>query len=242
MSASGPAEAKNPTNDVATPPEARPVLESESPAGAAVADGAMTGGATDGGATEGGENLSLLAGLEALLFVAPGAVTSAQLAAALQQPLPEIEQGLASLEALYAGEGPHRGLRLQRYRGRVQLTAAPQAGAAVERFLGVDSGSRLSRAALETLAIVLYRQPVTRPQIDAIRGVNSDGVLKSLLLRGLVQEVGRAEAAGRPILYSATPECLQYFGLSSLDDLPPLKLEAVAGDEPDASVAHEILK
>ncbi len=95
----------------------------------------------------------------------------------------------------------------------------------IEKFLGLEASSRLSRAALETLAIIFYRQPVTRPQIDAIRGVNSDGVLKSLLLKGLVQEVGRAEAAGRPILYSATAECLQYFGLSSLSELPPLDLD-----------------
>jgi segregation and condensation protein B len=167
----------------------------------------------------------LLACLEALLFVSPGAVTPAQLAAALDIPLPQVEQGLDELDALYTQEGPARGLRLQRYRGRVQLTTAPQAATAIERFLGLEASSRLSRAALETLAIVLYRQPVTRPQIDAVRGVNSDGVLKSLLLKGLVQEVGRAEAPGRPILYSATPDCLQYFGLSSLSELPPLNME-----------------
>ncbi len=167
----------------------------------------------------------LLACLESLLFVAPGAVTPAQLAAALDIPLPQVEQGLDELDALYTQEGPARGLRLQRYRGRVQLTTAPQAAAAVERFLGLEASSRLSRAALETLAIVLYRQPVTRPQVDAVRGVNSDGVMRSLLLKGLVQEVGRAEAPGRPILYSATAECLQYFGLSSLSELPPLNLD-----------------
>lgn len=170
-------------------------------------------------------SLDLIARLEALLFVAPDAVTPAQLAAALEAPLAEVEAGLEELEALYQQAVPARGLRLQRYRGRVQLTTAPGAAQAVERFLGLEASSRLSRAALETLAIILYRQPVTRPQIDAVRGVNSDGVLKSLLLKGLVQEVGRAEAPGRPILYSVTPECLQYFGLSSLADLPPLSLE-----------------
>ncbi len=163
--------------------------------------------------------------LEALLFAAPTAVTPAQLAAALDLPTPQIEQGLAELEAIYTQEGPARGLRLQRHRGRVQLTTAPQLGPVVEKFLGLEISGRLSRAALETLAIVLYRQPVTRPQIDAIRGVNSDGVMKSLLNRGLVQEVGRADAPGRPILYSATSECLQYFGLSSLAELPPLDLD-----------------
>jgi segregation and condensation protein B len=169
--------------------------------------------------------LDLLAGLEALLFVAPGAVTPGQLATALEMKTEDVERGLDELETLYQAAAPARGLRLQRYRGRVQLTTPPAAASAVERFLGLEASSRLSRAALETLAIILYRQPVTRPQIDAVRGVNSDGVLKSLLLKGLAQEVGRAEAPGRPILYSATPECLQYFGLSSLTDLPPLNLE-----------------
>lgn len=183
------------------------------------------------------QEINLPASIEALLFVAPGPVTPSQLAQVLDKPTTQIEQGLDELEALYAQEGPARGLRLQRYRGRVQLTTASEVAQAIERFLGLDTGSRLSRAALETLAIVLYRQPVTRPQIDAVRGVNSDGVLKSLLLKGLVQEVGRAEAPGRPILYSATTECLQYFGLSSLAELPPLNLDELVGpvasaDEP----------
>jgi segregation and condensation protein B len=167
----------------------------------------------------------LLGYLEALLFVAPGEVHPSQLASTLDLPLSEIERGLSELETLYTQEGPSRGLRLQRYRGRVQLTTAPETAPYIERFLGLETSSRLSRAALETLAIILYRQPVTHPHIDSIRGVNSDGVLKSLLLKGLVQEVGRAEAPGRPILYSATSECLQYFGLSSLSELPPLDLE-----------------
>jgi segregation and condensation protein B len=157
------------------------------------------------------------------------------LAAALDLPLGEIERGLNELETLYTQEGPSRGLRLQRYRSRVQLTTAPEMAPYIERFLGLESSSRLSRAALETLAIILYRQPVTRPHIDSIRGVNSDGVLRSLLLKGLVQEVGRAEAPGRPILYSATSECLQYFGLSSLSELPPLDLEDAAPASPDSS-------
>jgi len=168
---------------------------------------------------------NLTAYLEALLFVSPGEVNPTQLAAVLDVPLGEVERGLDELSALYTDGNSGRGLRLQRYRGRVQLTTAPQTSACVERFLDLESSSRLSRAALETLAIVLYRQPVTRPQIDAVRGVNSDGVVHSLLLKGLIQEVGRAEAPGRPILYSATTECLQYFGLSSLAELPALDLD-----------------
>ena len=92
-------------------------------------------------------------------------------------------------------------------------------------FLGLERSSRLSRAALETLAIIAYKEPVTRPQIDSIRGVNSDGVIKNLLNKGLIQEVGRADAPGRPILYSVTSDFLQHFGLNSLEDLPPLENE-----------------
>jgi segregation and condensation protein B len=169
--------------------------------------------------------LSLSAALEALLFAAPGAVTSAQLAAALDISAGEVDNGLAKLEA----QLKERGLRLQRHFGRLQLTTAPEAAATVEKFLGLEASSRLSRAGLETLAIIAYQQPVTRPQIDSIRGVNSDGVLKGLLSKGLVQEVGRAERAGRPILYSTTPDFLGYFGLNSIEELPPLN----PPDEPE---------
>ena len=165
--------------------------------------------------------LELSASLEALLFVAPGAVTPGQLATALGVNTREVEKGLAELEERYQT----RGLRLQRHSGRVQLTTAPEAAAQVEHFLGLEATSNLSRAALEALAIIAYQQPVTRPQIDAVRGVNSDGVIKNLLGKGLIQEVGRAESPGRPILYSTTPEFLGYFGLGSLEALPPLNLE-----------------
>jgi segregation and condensation protein B len=177
--------------------------------------------------------LNLSALLEALLFAAPGPVTSAQLASALEKPEAEVNLALEALEKAYVAQSKEHGIRLQRYRGRLQLTTAPEAASYVERLLGLEAGARLSRAALETLAIILYRQPVTRPQIDAVRGVNSDGVMKSLLIKGLVQEVGRAEAPGRPILYSATNEVLQHFGLNSLSELPPLGLENVPGASPE---------
>lgn len=166
--------------------------------------------------------LSLLARLEALLFVAPGAVTPGQLATALELSTQEVEAGLAALETRYTQSGYDYGIRIQRIHGRVQLTTAPQTASLIERFLGLEATSRLSRAALEALSIIAYKEPVTRPQIDAIRGVNSDGVLKSLLSKGLIQEVGRAEAPGRPILYSITQDFLGHFGLNSLADLPPL--------------------
>lgn len=167
--------------------------------------------------------ITLIARLEALLFVAPTALTPAQLAVALELPPAEIEKGLQELTAEYQDNQQNRGLRLQWNRGRVQLTSAPETALWIERLLGLEVNSRLTRAALETLAIVAYQQPVTRPQIDAIRGVNSDGVLKSLLNKGLVSEAGRAEAVGRPILYTTTSEFLQYFGLSSLAELPALE-------------------
>jgi segregation and condensation protein B len=163
----------------------------------------------------------LKASLEALLFVAPGPVTAAQLAAALEITTAEVEAGLAQLGEELQG----RGLRLQRHAGQLQFTTAPEMAPLVERFLGLEATSHLSRAALEALAIVAYQQPATRPQVDAIRGVNSDGVLKSLLSKGLVHEVGRAEGPGRPILYATTSDFLQHFGMNSLDELPLLEEE-----------------
>jgi segregation and condensation protein B len=166
--------------------------------------------------------LNLAAKLEALLFVASGSVTTAQLATAIGVSAQDVETGLTLLQSHYHESEAGHGIVIQRHHGRVQLVSAPEAAGLIERFLGLEASSRLSRAALEALAIIAYEEPATRPQIDAIRGVNSDGVLKSLLSKGLIQEVGRAEGPGRPILYSVTPEFLQFFGLSSLTDLPPL--------------------
>ena len=125
------------------------------------------------------------------------------------------------LHALAEDYSRGRGLSLQWYAGKVQLTSSPAMAPLVEKFLGLEATARLSRAALETIAIIAYRQPITRPGVDAIRGVNSDGVMKSLLMKGMVQEIGRAEGPGRPILYGITAEFLQHFGLASLADLPP---------------------
>jgi segregation and condensation protein B len=172
--------------------------------------------------------LSLSAQLEALLFVAPGAVTPIQLASVLDILPNQVEAGLKELEAIYADSEKPRGFCLQRHHGRVQLTTIPEAGILIERFLGLETSTKLSRAALETLAIIAYKEPVTRPQIDAVRGVNSDGVLKNLLSKGLIQEVGRANTPGHPILYNITADFLQHFGLDSLEELPPLEVEATA--------------
>jgi segregation and condensation protein B len=169
-----------------------------------------------------------IARIEALLFVAPGAVLPNQLATALDLPLRIIENSLEILEHRLATDSDPHGLRLQRNHGRVQITTSPESAEDVERFLGLEVSNRLSKAALETLAIIAYQQPVTRPEIDAVRGVSSDGVLKSLLSKGLVQEIGRAERPGRPILYTTTSDFLQHFGLNSIEELPPLSLDLLS--------------
>jgi segregation and condensation protein B len=167
--------------------------------------------------------------LEALLFVAAEPVTTAQLAAALDVAPSVIERGLNELDTSLA----HRGLRLQRNAGHFQLTTAPQLAELIERFLGLEATTHLSRAALETLAIIAYQQPVTRPQIDSIRGVNSDSMMKSLLHKGLILESGRADGPGRPILYSTTPEFLQHFGLNSILEMPSLAKTDEEGENHD---------
>jgi segregation and condensation protein B len=119
------------------------------------------------------------------------------------------------------------------------MTTAPENSAVVERFLGLELTTRLSQAALEVLSIVGFLQPVTRPQVDQIRGVNSDSSLRTLLSQGLIEEMGRMETPGRPILYGTTPEFLQHFGLRSIDDLPPLEDESFDEDSLVADVLSE---
>jgi segregation and condensation protein B len=165
-------------------------------------------------------NLTLGAKIEALLFVALGVVKISQLSAVLGESVTKVESTINELEQKYI----ERGIRLQRHRGRVQLVSAPEAARDVDIFLDLEVTARLSQAALETLAIIAYQQPITRPQVDAIRGVNSDGVMKTLLSKSLIQEAGRTTGPGRPIIYNTTPAFLGYFGLMSLDELPPLSL------------------
>jgi segregation and condensation protein B len=189
-------------------------------------DDGIDGGELEEERASGDGALSLVAQVESLLFVADAPVPVGRLAEALDATPGQVERALADLEAAYAG----RGLRLQRAGNRVQLISAPDAAHCVERFLGLEARTRLSRAALEALAIVAYRQPITRPEIEAIRGVSSDSVLRTLLSVGLIEEVGRAPTVGRPILYGTTFEFLQRFGLRSMDELPPLA-ESPAGED-----------
>lgn len=166
--------------------------------------------------------LSLVA-LEALLFVAERPLSRREIATLSGAPPEIIDARLGDLEVQLR----ERGIRLLTAGDRVQLSTAPEAGALIARYVGMD-GVRLSPASLETLAIVAYRQPVTRGAIERIRGVDSDHVLRSLLHRRLVLEHGRAESAGRPILYGTGFDFLERFGLTSLDDLPPLEVDVAA--------------
>jgi segregation and condensation protein B len=153
----------------------------------------------------------------AVLFAAAGPLAMADLARALDVSAARVEQVCA-----YLDREPPLGLALQRARGELQLTTAPSAAAVVERFRGSPPPARLSRAALEALAVVAYRQPVTRGDIDAVRGVDSDSAVSTLLLRGLIAEVGRRETIGRPTLLATTSDCLHYLGIGSLSELPAL--------------------
>jgi segregation and condensation protein B len=160
--------------------------------------------------------LHLQALIESLLFVADRTVTVQELATTLEVGQDEIEEALENLATTYQD----RGIRLQRKGDRLQLVSPPEAGPTIERFLGLENSGKLSPAALETIAIVAYRQPITRIQVDAIRGVNSDSVLRALVRRGLLEQVGRAETVGHPILYGITFSFLEQFGLESLKSLP----------------------
>jgi segregation and condensation protein B len=162
------------------------------------------------------KTLELKALLESLLFVADRAVTVEDLATALDVSADEVQSALRALEVEYQA----RGVRLQRQGERMQLVSAPEAGPVIERFLGLEISGRLSAAAMETLSIVAYRQPVTRAQVEAIRGVNSDSVLRTLVRRGLLEEIGRASTVGQPILFGTTFTFLEQFGLERINDLP----------------------
>jgi segregation and condensation protein B len=174
--------------------------------------------------------------LEALFFVSDEPLTSAVLAQALELDRRTVEAMCDRLQRELDDRGS--GLVLRNVAGGWRLFTHPDTAATVERFVLSSRQARLTKAALETLSIVAYKQPVTRHQVSAIRGVNSDGVLRALADRGLVEEAGREEGPGRPVLYGTTPQFLERLGLPSLASLPSLAplLGADVGDEgePDA--------
>ncbi len=159
--------------------------------------------------------------IEALLFVASEPLSIKQIAKLVRSEEREVAATLARLEETYVD----RGIVLRQVAGGFRFASSPLARDVVEAYL-LPPKSTLSTPALETLAIVAYTQPSTRGEIEAIRGVNSDSVLSTLLERGLIAEAGRKDVVGRPMQYETTPAFLESFGLRSLDDLPQLELEA----------------
>lgn len=160
------------------------------------------------------------AAIEAVLMVASDPVPAGLLAELLELPAEQVEQLCSELAASYEAEG--RGFTLARVAGGYRFQSADAYAGYVERFVLDGSPQKLSGAALETLAVVAYKQPVSRAQISAIRGVNADGVLRLLAARGYVQEVGRDPGPGQPVLFGTTRMFLERLGLDSLADLPPL--------------------
>lgn len=155
--------------------------------------------------------------IESILLVAAEPVSIRTLARLLETDSRGIERGVDFLATELEG----RGVRVQTHNGKLQLVTAPENAEIVREFLRLPRQPRLSRPSLETLAIISYRQPVTRSEIEEIRGVSADRVVASLLARGLIEERGRRATPGRPMLYGTTSDFLELFGLSSLDDLPP---------------------
>jgi segregation and condensation protein B len=155
--------------------------------------------------------------IEALLLVAPEAPRIDDLAGAIGIPRAKLEAGLLHLD-----EAAERGWIVQRHGELLYLASAPRFSAQVRSFLGADREGKLSPAALETLAIIAYHQPITRGEIEAIRGVDSSGVIATLHSRELVEPVARLAAVGNPFQYGTTVGFLKLFGLSSLADLPPI--------------------
>jgi segregation and condensation protein B len=166
----------------------------------------------------GSEPEDLALALESVCFVLNRPVTLGELSGILGQPSQRVDRAAESL----AGQLRGRGLMLQRHRDQVQLVTRPETAWAVQRALNPERPARLSRPALETLAIVAYRQPVTRALIESIRGVNCEAVLESLERRGLIAEIGRASTPGQPRLFGTTLRFLQLVGLERVDQLPPL--------------------
>ena len=169
--------------------------------------------------------------LEAILFAAPEPVTPDRLLELFPQDGRQmVEEALTAVSERYREE-PHRGVVFERVAGGVRLVTRPALHGALRRFFEITGRSRLSMAALETLAIVAYRQPVTGPEIQALRSVGSSGVLRTLLERRLVRIAGRKPVVGKPFLYRTTRDFLMHFGLQSLDDLPPLEeFEELVGE------------
>ena len=179
--------------------------------------------------TKPGEGGSLKGRIEAILFVAGEAVGIRDLAKALRIGEKELKDALKTISSEYDYE--QRGFLLKRFGDKVQLATRPLYSEDVLRLLQPVQQQSLSQAAMETLAVVAYKQPVTRAEVEQIRGVKCDYSLQSLMMKGLIQEAGRKDTIGRPILYATTDMFLSHFGIQGLEDLPPLPETEKESDE-----------
>ena len=166
--------------------------------------------------------------LEAILFVAGEPVAVADLAQALEVSEMEIMHAVEALER----ECERRGVTVHRYGDHLRMETRPEYAPYVERLLQPVQRQTLSHTAMETLAVIAYRQPVTKGEVEQVRGVKCDYSVQSLLHKGLIKEAGRKEALGRPILYATTDRFLEHFGISDIRELPPLPDAQEKVDEP----------
>ena len=177
--------------------------------------------------------------VEAILFVTGNAVEKKEICRAMELTEGELEETLDALESGY--DFDRRGLRLLRFGAHVQLATRPDYAPYVEKLLQPVQKQSLSQAVMETLAVIAYRQPVTKAEIEQVRGVKCDYSVQSLLTKGLIEEVGRKEALGRPILYGTTDDFLRHFCISSLSELPEIDFSKLAAKlEAGKSAAEEM--
>jgi segregation and condensation protein B len=176
--------------------------------------------------------------LEAILFVASEPLKRDKLLEVFSER--EAEEASAALDAVLEryGREPERGVVVEEVAGGLRLVTRPELHVYLRRFFEITGRSKLSMAALETLAIIAYRQPITGPEIYELRGVQPSGVLKTLLDRRLIKISGRRQVVGKPFVYRTTREFLMHFGLQNLEDLPPLEeFEEAFGSEPDLQMS-----
>ena len=168
--------------------------------------------------------------IEGILFAAGESVKAAKLAVVLDVTIDEVKNAIAELCEEYNRE--KRGFNIIEILDGYQICSRPEYYTYIQEILGEQRNQPLSNAAMEALAIIAYKQPVTKGQVEHIRGVNSDGCINRLYERGLIEEAGRLDAPGRPILYITTDTFLRCFGLKSPEDLPSVNLKDITGDDP----------
>lgn len=182
---------------------------------------------------------SLKGRIEAILFVAGEAVSLKDLSNSLKISEKALKKELNEISSEYDYE--QRGFMLKRFGDKVQLATRPLYAGDIVRLLQPVQQQSLSQAAMETLAVVAYKQPVTRAEVEQIRGVKCDYSLQSLMIKGMIQEAGRKDTIGRPILYATTDLFLSHFGISSLDDLPPLPEKESNSQEEESEFAGDLV-